>query len=68
MTGGLFNCRFPDEEQNETALSPEAQDIDLECTTSYDQSSNDSYTSPFEDSESDSLDEFDTRKTICQMK
>ena len=47
MTGGLFNCRFPDEEQNETALSPEAQDIDLECTTFYDQSSDDSYTSSF---------------------
>ena len=62
MAGGLFNCRFPNEEQNETALSPEAQDIDLECTTFYDQSSDDSYTSSFEDSESDSLDEFDMSK------
>ena len=62
MTGGLFNCRFPDEEQNETALSPEAQDIDLECTTFYDQSSDDSYTSSFEVSESDSLDEFEMSK------
>ena len=62
MTGGLFNCRFPDEEQNETASSPEAQDIDLECTTFHDQSSDDSYASSFEDSESDSLDEFDMSK------
>ena len=59
---------FPDEEQNETALSSEAQDIDLECTTFYDQSSDDSYTSSFEDSESDSLDEFDMSKNYLSNK
>ena len=68
MTAGLFNCRFPDEEQNETALSPEAQDIDLECTTFYDQSSDDSFSSSFEDSESDSLDEFYMRKNYLSKE